>query len=633
MERIGDRLVAQGAITSAQLEIALRRQRTLGGYLGQHLIDGGFVSRLDFYEALAGLWQLRRRDLVVDPPHPEVVAQVATEESIELDWVPCEITRDGAVVVATAVRPAPDLIAEIADHFGQRPVELVACTRRDLDAVLLRRRVEQAAREREQGTTSDRLVVEPHRYDRLTVRGVHHVAVGLFGVVGVVGIVLLPLDVVAVMVIIAAGLFLAGVSVQATFGLAAFSRELAEEAAGVPLRQATEAAVRAEDRDLPTYTVLVRLPRPSAVAEASALLASLDYPRSRLDAILLVDEDDDATLAALRAATPPEWVRVARLPASSAADRTAAYDHGLALARGRHVVVYRADERPEPGQLRQAAHEFDVDLEVRMGRSGGTPLLALSATRLLDSTRRSPYARLAGVDEGLRIGRESSEVPAGAVPRDLGSTHFSMRLLRRLGGFAAVHPALDGVLAGVERPRIEVMASVSEVARVPGPLVWTHERAQACVATVRVSLGRLRDALRTHPADRGAACHALLALSLPLMFFSLPVLIECAVVVALRSGMEPGTFAERAVWLGLGEAFMAMCGAASYVGMVLARRHGTRAVGDLVVFPFHWMLASAAMWAALLVLTLDQVAQWRAGRVRATAPSPVAGRPRVEQPV
>lgn len=625
MDRIGRRLVTDGIITQEQLDVGLRRQRREGGYLGHHLIDAGFVSRRAFYDALARHWQLEQRDLVACPPDPTVLARVSPEESIEDGWVPCGLSSRGRLVVATAVQPGPALIAEVRRHFPDGPIDFVACTQRDLDHVAVHHpdRI---------GVRAEAMPEVPEQ--SFVVQPVHHLWAAFAGITFLATLVFLPVDAVAVLVVVSAGFFLAGVSVQATLGLAAFSREISDDADGLPHRR-TVAPAPVEDRDLPTYTVLVRVQRPAAVAEAMGMLHSLDYPRTRLDAVLLVDEDDPLTLAAVGVASPPEWVRVVRIPSTALADRFETYDHGLALARGRYVVVFRPDERPDPGQLRQAVHDFEIDHALRAGRTATPPLLGLRATRLLDPTRRSPYARLATVDDGLRVARVSNEVPAGAVPRDLGSTHFTMRLLRRLGGFRAVHPALDGLLIDIDRPRVEVLDSVSVVRRVPGPLIWTHERAQSCVATVRIGVRRLREALRTEVPDQATACHALLSLSLPMMFWSLPVLLECALVVGLRSGMEPGTLAERAVWLGMGEALMAMVGAGAYVGVVLARRHGRRAVVDLVVLPLHWLLASGAMWAALLTLGLQARATWAADRRRrreraaaARAPIEAAASPR-----
>ena len=56
---------------------------------------------------------------------------------------------------------------------------------------------------------------------------------------------------------------------------------------------------------LPTYTVLVPLYREAAVVEQLvAALSALDYPRSRLQAILILEADDDDTLGALA------WLRL-----------------------------------------------------------------------------------------------------------------------------------------------------------------------------------------------------------------------------------------------------------------------------------------------------------------------------------
>jgi cellulose synthase/poly-beta-1,6-N-acetylglucosamine synthase-like glycosyltransferase len=91
-------------------------------------------------------------------------------------------------------------------------------------------------------------------------------------------------------------------------------------------------------------------------ALARALL-SLDYPRDRLDIKLIVEADDDATVGACEriAGGPFEIVRV---PPSAPRTKPKAVNFALRFARGDYAVIYDAEDRPEPDQLRKAVAAF-----------------------------------------------------------------------------------------------------------------------------------------------------------------------------------------------------------------------------------------------------------------------------------
>jgi len=114
-----------------------------------------------------------------------------------------------------------------------------------------------------------------------------------------------------------------------------------------------------DDAALPTYTVLVPLRREAAVVpRLVAGLSALDYPTDRLEIRLLCEVDDRQTLEALEALRLPEHFEIVRVPAGRPRTKPKACNFGLLGARGELVVVYDAEDRPEPDQLRRAAVAF-----------------------------------------------------------------------------------------------------------------------------------------------------------------------------------------------------------------------------------------------------------------------------------
>ncbi|MFP3631655.1 glycosyltransferase, partial [Burkholderia sp. SIMBA_045] len=90
-------------------------------------------------------------------------------------------------------------------------------------------------------------------------------------------------------------------------------------------------------------------------------LGRLDYPRSKLDVLVLLEEDDAETIAAAKASRPPEYVRILIVPRGEPQTKPRACNYGLTFARGEYVVIYDAEDRPEPGQLRASIAAFQQD--------------------------------------------------------------------------------------------------------------------------------------------------------------------------------------------------------------------------------------------------------------------------------
>ncbi|NQT19145.1 MAG: glycosyltransferase, partial [Planctomycetes bacterium] len=114
-----------------------------------------------------------------------------------------------------------------------------------------------------------------------------------------------------------------------------------------------------DDEDLPIYTVLVPLYKEEAVAEKIVnAVNSLDYPQHKLDVKVLLEPDDRRTIETLRSADLPACVELIIVPDSKPKTKPKACNHGLTRARGEYLVIYDAEDRPDPDQLKKAVAAF-----------------------------------------------------------------------------------------------------------------------------------------------------------------------------------------------------------------------------------------------------------------------------------
>jgi cellulose synthase/poly-beta-1,6-N-acetylglucosamine synthase-like glycosyltransferase len=122
-------------------------------------------------------------------------------------------------------------------------------------------------------------------------------------------------------------------------------------------RKPVAAPPRALSRgQLPTYSVLVPLFREgSVVPHLLQALRDIDYPCDKMDVLLIVESIDQETQTALADAPLAPHMRVVVVPDGQPRTKPRALQYALQLTRGEYIVVFDAEDAPEPDQLRRAA--------------------------------------------------------------------------------------------------------------------------------------------------------------------------------------------------------------------------------------------------------------------------------------
>ncbi len=126
-----------------------------------------------------------------------------------------------------------------------------------------------------------------------------------------------------------------------------------------------------DDRELPVYTVICALYRETAVVEQLVgAIRALDYPPEKLDVKFVLEAEDHETRRTLLDLNlgPPFETIVA--PPIGPRTKPKALNVALPLARGTFTVVYDAEDRPEPDQLRVRSHAFRARRQTARLRAG-----------------------------------------------------------------------------------------------------------------------------------------------------------------------------------------------------------------------------------------------------------------------
>lgn len=109
------------------------------------------------------------------------------------------------------------------------------------------------------------------------------------------------------------------------------------------------------DKTLPVYTVLCPLYKEERVLPHFVeSVEKLDWPKNKLEIILLLEEDDKATIKAANKMNLPSNFKIAVVPHSYPKTKPKACNYGLNIAKGEYIVIYDAEDRPDPLQLKKA---------------------------------------------------------------------------------------------------------------------------------------------------------------------------------------------------------------------------------------------------------------------------------------
>ncbi len=125
-----------------------------------------------------------------------------------------------------------------------------------------------------------------------------------------------------------------------------------------------EQLAKPDNKDLPVYTILCPLYREAHVLPHFVeSIEKLDWPKEKLDVQLLLEQDDAPTIEAAKSLQLPKYMRVIVVPDSKPKTKPKACNYGLAHAKGEFVVVYDAEDRPDPFQLKKAYLAFKQSSE------------------------------------------------------------------------------------------------------------------------------------------------------------------------------------------------------------------------------------------------------------------------------
>ena len=392
-------------------------------------------------------------------------------------------------------------------------------------------------------------------------------------------------------------------SVLAVWFLAFIGLRLA--ASLTPLRPVARPP-RIPDDHLPLYTVIAALYHEAAsVASLMQALDALDYPREKLDIIIVIELDDLETRAALARLGPMPHVQVLLAPTEGPRTKPKALNCALPFARGSFTAVFDAEDRPDPGQLRAALDAFRIQsADVACAQA------SLCIENLSDSwLSRMFAAEYAGQFDVFLPGLASFGVP---LPLGGSSNHFRTAVLREVGGWDAYNVTEDADLGfrlarfGYRSTTFASTTFEEAPARFGG---WLRQRSRWMKGWMQTWSVHMR---RPGRLWRDAGAKGFLTLNIlvggnVLTALTFPILaVNLALDLLARYGGGMG-------WIGSGPlaplhltTIVAGFVSTIVVGLMgLARRGQLRQGWILALTPVYWACLSIAAWRALYQLLTE----------------------------
>ena len=110
-----------------------------------------------------------------------------------------------------------------------------------------------------------------------------------------------------------------------------------------------------KDNEVPIYTILLPVYKEDKLIRKLIWnLRGLNYPQAKLDVKLLIEEDDDKTLNAVKALDFPANFEVVVIPFMMPKTKPKACNYGLFFSRGELLTIYDAEDIPDTWQLKKA---------------------------------------------------------------------------------------------------------------------------------------------------------------------------------------------------------------------------------------------------------------------------------------
>lgn len=269
------------------------------------------------------------------------------------------------------------------------------------------------------------------------------------------------------------------------FGLVtkSFAQTLEVEISDIDIKQISSI-------QMPTYTIFCPLYKEwSVVNQFISAISAIDYPKNKLQVLLLMEEDDIETVTKIMNMSLPKYFEVVVLPQSFPKTKPKACNYGLLMAKGDYCVIYDAEDIPEKDQLKKAVIAF---------QKGGESVRCVQAKLNFYNPHQNLLTKLFTAEYSQWFDLTLPGLQSLHAPIPLGGTsnHFRTGDLLKLNGWDAFNVAEDcdlGVRLAKNGYETVIINSTTYEEANSDPINWFWQRTRWIKGYIQTYIVHIRD--------------------------------------------------------------------------------------------------------------------------------------------
>ncbi|NMB61524.1 MAG: glycosyltransferase [Chloroflexi bacterium] len=415
-KNIGTYLMENGYISRRQLNDALELSQRTGVRLGQALLTKQYVREVQIYEVLAKQTGFEFIDLKNTEIQEEAVRLIDPDIERELGILPIQV--NGSELTLAIVDPIDRRNIAKAEELTKKKAHPVIVSEEGFEFAL-----EHIYKSDYTTTSTSNLLKRSPRESAFRVLSKGQAI--FFSVVFFLSLIWMILDFTSFAIIIneLVTIFYIGFSGYKFYLVYNAMNHDCE----VPVSKAELDAL--DPVQLPIYTLLVPVYKEAEVLpDLMKSLTQLDYPNTKLDIKILLEEDDIETIQRFYDLDLPPHFKATIVPGSQPKTKPKACNYGLIHAKGEYIVIFDAEDRPDHDQLKKAVVAFEksdsnvVCIQAKLNYYNRTQ-------NLLTQWFTSEYSMWFDL---FLPGLDASEAP---IPLGGTSNHFKRRALAEVGAW------------------------------------------------------------------------------------------------------------------------------------------------------------------------------------------------------
>ncbi len=474
-----DWLFTAGLLKQEQVFRLRRFQRETGFAPVKILLNFGYISRKQYERILASkghtLVAIRDKAFTMD-----VVSQLDLRVADRFLGMPLRI-ENGHVVVAMADPTDETYITLVRDTFNL-PLTILPAS--DLDIIWLSHKL--LGEPYVKKAVFDLVQRDPESSALVTFTNSQLIVI--FGLIAVVAT-LLCLNFVETSItinVLMSTFFLISIGFKLFLALVGSRFELFQAVT-------KEEVAQVRNDDLPVYTIQLPVYKEDKLIRKLIWnLQNLDYPSEKLDIKLLIEEDDDKTLNAVRALDFPANFEVIVVPFHMPKTKPKACNYGLHFSRGEFLTIYDAEDIPDADQLKKTVFLFNKLPKKFICLQGALNYFNRNENML---TRMFTLEYSYWFDYMLPgLGTLDIPIPLGGT-----SNHFKLDILRELGGWDPFNVTEDadlGVRAFAKGYKVAIVNSTTYEEANNEPFNWIRQRSRWIKGYMQTYLVHMRNPRR-----------------------------------------------------------------------------------------------------------------------------------------